>query len=398
MLTGMPGRDAGLFCALATLYPTSMPIDFLYTNIGRGHPHYLDGLRQSLAADHVGRVTDVFSVSGGAGRAAWELARYLYYRGGRGGATARWYNRLRRTTDYNNPSLAQRVMADDLKRWCRKSAAPLAVAHPALVGMLAADSKLLYVHGELVVPDEALVCGARWVAVPTEAAAQHFIEIGYERDQVRVHGLGIEPELIPHAVSSYNHRLDRLRRFEENGLSANEPISVAIFSSGAEPAPHLDLIGRLLKSTERTSGAVRALVFAAEGGRLERLCQQRSFPCVSFASRNDLNQATAGQWETFDLLIAPPHERVNWALGLGLPMVPLTPTFGSFAPLNLDLIRRAGVAVDGDTRIETIVDEFPSYVEHLLKRQQLSQAAQRGWSKLPIDGFTRLAALIASDL
>ena len=59
-------------------------IEFLYTNIGRGHPHYLDGIVESLSKERVGRVTDVFAVSAGIERAAWKTVRTVYRVGGRG--------------------------------------------------------------------------------------------------------------------------------------------------------------------------------------------------------------------------------------------------------------------------------------------------------------------------
>jgi hypothetical protein len=94
-----------------------------------------------------------------------------------------------------------------------------------------------------------------------------------------------------------------------------------------------------------------------------------------------------------DFFVGPPHERTNWAIGLGLPMFVLTPCIGPFAPLNLQLLERSGTALVlrsigeasalGDTVIE------------LRDSGELSRMAERGWGKYRIDGFEQIARFLA---
>ena len=60
-------------------------INFLYTNIGRGHPFYLDGIIECLPPGRVGDVTDVFGETAGLARGLWAGARIIYRSVGGGG-------------------------------------------------------------------------------------------------------------------------------------------------------------------------------------------------------------------------------------------------------------------------------------------------------------------------
>jgi len=86
--------------------------------------------------------------------------------------------------------------------------------------------------------------------------------------------------------------------------------------------------------------------------------------------------------------VAPPHERSNWALGLGLPLFMLGPDRGSFAPLNRTLLLEAEVA-------KPIESGSGSAFNQLLSRCRqsgdLETMARAGWQHYPIDGFARIA-------
>ena len=62
--------------------PVKPVVEFLYTNIGRGHPFYLDGITDALI--HSGQVKlvrqqkDVFEISRGLSLVGWKLARWFY--------------------------------------------------------------------------------------------------------------------------------------------------------------------------------------------------------------------------------------------------------------------------------------------------------------------------------
>ena len=178
-------------------------INFLYTNIGRGHPSYLDGIVESMIRQGetglVRTVNDVFDVSHGLSRLAWKTVRYMYRRGSSRGFIGRVYERIRSGADYNNSGVGLRILGRDIRKYYTDDNSPLILAHPMLVGILAGRKDIVYQHGELVVPHEALVAGASKVFVPTSKTARAFIKSGYNPDDVIVTGLCVEPALVRQA-------------------------------------------------------------------------------------------------------------------------------------------------------------------------------------------------------
>ncbi|MDA1043649.1 MAG: hypothetical protein O3C57_00340, partial [Verrucomicrobia bacterium] len=55
-----------------------MTFDFLYAEIGRGHPFYLDGIRSALPDSATVHVDNVFTRSRGISLLGWQLARGAY--------------------------------------------------------------------------------------------------------------------------------------------------------------------------------------------------------------------------------------------------------------------------------------------------------------------------------
>jgi hypothetical protein len=387
-----------------------VPIRFLYTNIGRGHPFYLDGIIEALVRrGSIGIVrgeTDVFKVSTGLSNLAWRAARAVYRGGASGGLLGTAYNRLRSARDYNRRGLVQRLMGRSLRRRYIEDNSPLVVAHPILVAELAGKERLIYQHGENVVPDEALVAGADTVCVPSEEAADRFADYGYSRSALFVSGLCIEPALVKQAGDAYSERIVR--------LDSAEPPAGAFFSSGAEPRRHVDALAAAALSAVEAGG--KALVFARQGGRLAsavvRSCLKRNISfeigdshspfagelpalvVVGFNSRREESIFTARLFPWFDYFAAPSHERTNWALGLGLPMFIVGSEIGSFAPLNRDLLLAAGVA----QRIETLpmARSFGERLRALRDDGSLMRMAQAGWQRRPIDGFEQIAERLVS--
>jgi len=238
-------------------------ISCLYTNIGRGHPFYLDGVIEELGRlddpPKIG-VYDALTVSRGLANRAWRVARWMYRRGSSGGPFGRVYSGLRKNRDYGRRSPTLALLGRDLRRLFRSGVEPLVVAHPILVGILRDRENLVYQHGEVVAPGEALVRGASFVMVPTEQVARAFVEAGYSRSQLLVSGLCIEPPLVLRAEEAYGLRLGRLQ--------AGSPLTGLFVSSGAEPREH---VSRLISSiTSSIRAGVASLVLARKGGRLER--------------------------------------------------------------------------------------------------------------------------------
>lgn len=380
-------------------------INFLYTNIGRGHPFYLDGIAAALIRrGGIGLVrneNDVFGISRGLSAMTWKLARWTYRAGSSPGALGGFYNRLRRGSDYNRGGLLQSVMARSLRRHYRDTSVPVLVAHPLLVALLAGRPGILYQHGELTVPREALVRRAEYVFVPTDSARRQFLDSGYAENQVIVTGLCIEPALVRQAAESCERRLAR--------LVGTKPLVAAVYSSGAEPVDHVRALVAAAASLVAAGGKV--IVLCRRGGRLASLAIRElaqspgstsildhgsSFPAeltpvtiVPYSGRREETTLTARLFPHFDFFVAPAHERSNWACGLGLPMVIVGPDKGSFAPLNSKLLLDHGVA-------ERLGDPaaLADMIDDLRASGQLNSMAQAGWGQYAIDGFDRIAGFL----
>jgi hypothetical protein len=344
---------------------------------------------------------DVFDESTGLSQVGWKAARWLYRAGSSNAAVSRIYERIRRHNDYNRPSRAQKLLGRQLKASFGLESSSLLVSHPALVGILAGRPNLIYQHGELVAPRESLVQGASLVCVPTELVAEQFRSVGYLSDQILVTGLCIEPELVKIAEDTFWAR--RIR------LESSEPFCGAFFSSGAEPSAHVHALVYAALSVVRSGG--KAIIFAVEGGKLagetkaafarcrqalHTISAESPIPAefskavlMTFRTRREENILTSLAFAQFDYFVAPTHERVNWAMGLGLPMFALTPAIGPYAPLNLELIERSDVAVRlGDGRESS---QFASALESVRASGQLIRMANQGWGKRPINGFDTIA-------
>ena len=386
-------------------------IEFLYTDIGRGHPSYLDGIIEALVRrGEIGLVrgeTDVFAVSSGLSKLAWRLARGLYHVGSSGGSGARLYNRLRSDADYNRPGVMLRLLGRSIARTYMSRPWPLVVAHPILVAILKGKQQLLYQHGELATPSESLVRGASRVLAPTGETARAFVESGYAPKDVVVTGLCIEPSLVRQAEDAFESRLERLRSIEER--------TGAFFSSGAEPKSHVRMLTSAIESIVRSGG--RAILFAQRGGRFQRAAvthferrklrfsvlddrepmatRPEVISVVTFASRRELAHRTAQLFPEFDYFVAPAHERSNWALGLGLPMFIVGPQIGSFAPLNREHLISAGVAKP----LETINDarDLGTEVNGRHTIDSLVEMAQVGWGRHPVNGFEKIAEFLVAQ-
>ena len=348
----------------------------------------------------VRKKSDVFEISKGLAEIGWKTARWLYRKGSSGGVVGAVYNKLR-ASDTNQPGLLLKLMGQEIVRFYREESNPLLVAHPTLVTILRGRPNLIYQHGELIAPDQALVEGAAYILVPTQTVAERFIAAGYREEQVIVTGLCIEPPLVRQAADSFQLRL---RRFD-----SDRPLTAALFSSGAEPTPHIE---KLIAATRSLIDSVhRAIVFAEQGGKLEKASRPlvaagdltplsdraeaaepsaSSSLLVSFTNRRELNAITAKLFPQFDLIVSPAHERVNWALGLGLPIFLLEPSIGPFAPLNRDLVLARGCGLllnDLDS-----ANKLGETLASCRRSGDLTSFASAGWGKKSIEGFANIAA------
>lgn len=386
-------------------------LTFLYTNIGRGHPYYLDGIMEELInsgkVSLVKRHTDVFEESHGIAALGWKAVRKAYKIGSQDNILSNFYNNLRKGNDFNRQSKLFDILGKDILEAFDITSDTILVAHPILVKILS-GFKTIYQHGELVAPDESLVHGADKVLVPTEELADKFINFGYDINDIFVSGLCVEPSLVRNGKEYLNNRYNR--------LTSREPATAAIFSSGAEPAKHRKKIRFILR--DWLANNQRAIVFASENGKLKRdliedlesykrpyqlVDNSEAIPheienvlIVSYQTRRGLNIFTERLFHKFDILISPSHERTNWSLGLGLPMFILDPPIGSFAPLNRELLINSNTGIPIKTDSESL-GFFHIFLE-LRKNGMLVNMMENGWEKRDINGFKNIGNFLKSYL
>lgn len=246
------------------------------------------------------------------------------------------------------------------------------------------------------------------VLVPTQEAADRFIQAGYDSEQLLVTGLCIEPALVRQAKDSFELRMKRIDK--------SDTLTGALFSSGAEPGAHLQRLMAITRSL--LENGHRAVVVTTERGRLDHaitelaersgyvysaLSNRSEIPydlppltIVRAADRRDESRLVAQLFPSFDFVVAPPHERTNWGIGLGLPFFAITPCYGSFAPLNLELLLAQGVGRAVSSSSEAL--HFASSLKRLSREGGLAKMALNGWERAPINGFSTIAAWLAERL
>jgi hypothetical protein len=370
-------------------------ISFLSTEIGRGHPFYMDGVVQALEAagrgDLVARRSDPFAISRGPSAWAWRAVRGAYHVAAQGGALAVLYRNARGTVDYDRDTAFLRVLGRDLRRWVGPRGI-VVVDHPSLVGALRGRDDVWYAHGELVVPEEAIAQGAARIFVPRDETAGAFIRGGIHPERVLVTGVCVERGLVPLGFEQMVARRKRL------SPSASAPLTIAIFSSGSEPRAHVRAMA--IAAAALATAGQRVLVYAVRGGRLEEATRRAHagtrglLEVVGYSDRAELDRVTRDRFRVFDVVISPPHERSNWAIALGLPFLLVGPDIGPFAPMNRSLLLRSGVAaeIESDDAARTL----PARLAEWRTSGRLLAMAEMGVG-VSFRGFDRAAELLIAE-
>jgi hypothetical protein len=384
----------------------------IYTNIGRGHPSYLDSLLMGLqerGQEVVSRT--VFQESKGLSFLSWKLVGGLYVLGGKGGIRTKLYNWLRHSqTEISSDSALIKILGRDLRRTYQDFKGICLVAHPVIARILRNVCRTWYVHGEIAAPPECSVKGVEKIFVPLQETKDKLISFGADPETVVVTGLMIEPGLVHTAEKSFQARLKR--------IESNEPLTIGFFTSGAYPKEHLKKILWGAKSVVEKK--MRAIIFTGTSPKkfewFKR--QMKKWRCQIVEDRGDKHTLTrlggsrkekngdlwlvtrkTRQAETqravellpqMDAFVAASHERTNWAVGLGLPMFVLFSLIGTFASLNYEFAQRQKVAYPLDFLEKA--KNLGKIICELRENGQLTQMAQKGFGIHKINGTWEAAS------
>ncbi len=377
------------------LITRNSPLISVCSEIGRGHPSYLDSVLVVLSR-LCASPTDchtIFELCAGVSGLAWGLARSAYRFGGQGGLSTSLYNHLR--SPHAGPSRLQLAM---LGRSLRERFAGFEgiclVDHPLLAHILAPVCRVAYIHGEIAAPGLSAVPSAWRTFVPLESTREKLLAVGCQPSAVTVTGLLVEPDLVAAAEASYQARLPR--------LESDRPLVVGLFLSGARPRPHTS---RLMACVESLAASGHlSVVFPGTGApgatKMRSELNRRGVPdgavhLVSARGRNDETRRTAELLPSLDVMVAAAHERTNWAIGLGLPMFALLPHIGPFARENFEFASKQGTCLPVTTLSDA--DRFGSALAELRRSGRLLEMARNGWGRHAITGAATTArAILAS--
>ncbi|KPK67612.1 hypothetical protein AMJ82_10300, partial [candidate division TA06 bacterium SM23_40] len=137
----------------------------LSSEIGRGHPSYLDSVWTLLERgfpDPASRLSywKAHDRSVRTSRLAWSAVASVYWIGGRGGTTTRLYNILRRRRGVpSRGGLAVGLLGKDVRAALRGFEGICLVAHPILAQIASTVSRTWFIHGEIAAPEECAVSG-----------------------------------------------------------------------------------------------------------------------------------------------------------------------------------------------------------------------------------------------
>jgi hypothetical protein len=373
------------------------PIVSVCSEIGRGHPSYLDSVLLVLSRLSTSPAADCRSVPElctGASGLAWRAARAAYRFGGQGGLSTSVYNRLR-PPHGRQSRLQLSILGRSIRKRLSGYEGICLVDHPLLAHILAPVCHVAYVHGEIAAPGVSAVRDAWRTFVPLDSTAARLEVSGVRREALSVTGLLVEPDLVAAAEASYQARLPR--------LESDRPLVVGLFLSGARPRPHVARLTACVESLARSGH--RSFVFPGPGesvaAEMRSELGRRGVPgdavhVVSARGRNDETRRTAELLPSLDVMVAAAHERTNWAVGIGLPMFALLPHIGPFARENFEFAAAQDVCLPLSSSADAAA--LGSTLDALRRCGRLAEMARNGWGKHAIHGAAVAARVLVSEL
>lgn len=389
----------------------------LYTDIGRGHPNYLDSLLYLLKKRYPHLVCrTVFSELGPCGEESrglsflcWRTLSLLYSISGKGGVQTRFYNLIRKRSQKGlKDSLVTRILGRDIKRAYEDFPGICLVEHPIVARSLAGVCRVWYVHGEIAAPAEGAVKGVEKILVPLNETKEKLILQGAEKETVVVCGLMIEPPLVEDAERAYQQRLERISK---PGI----PLTVGFFTSGAYPKEHMEKI--MLGALSVIQNKMKAIIFCGTNPRklewvknkvkhwkvkiiedkegISHENEQFDLKLVTRDTRQKDTQRAVQLIPYLDVFVAASHERTNWAVGLGLPMFVLFPLIGTFASQNFEFAQRQKVVYPLDSPEKA--KNLGEILSNLRQSGELLQMAQNGFGIHSITGINTAVAYFIKE-
>ena len=390
----------------------SSPLLCVCSEIGRGHPSYLDSVlavldrlqaapTSGLAHDpesaedsgHVPRLT-VPELCSGVSGLAWGLAGTAYRIGSQGGLFTSLYNGVR-PAEGRPSSLQLSILGCGVRKQLQGLEGICLVDHPLLAHILAPVCRVAYIHGEIAAPRAAAVPGAWRTFVPLQTTSLKLQAFGVKPEALSVTGLLIEPDLVAAADASYQARLIR--------LESDRPLVAGLFLSGARPRPHVSRLIACVESLARSGH--RSFLFPGPGESaaddLRTAIKRRGVPEDAFhvvysRARKDETRRTAELLPSLDVMVAAAHERTNWAVGLGLPMFALLPHIGPFARENFEFASAQAVCIPLATTADAAT--LGPALDQLRRAGRLAAMARNGWGRHAINGAAATAREILSAI
>ena len=382
----------------------------LGTDIGRGHPNYLDSIYSVLKRDYGKKLRieywTVFQKSVGSTLIAWRFVRFLYIRGGKGGLSTKLYNLFRtHQGGIQTETIGLRILGRDLKKLLMDSTTACVVAHPLVARMLGSVCRVFYVHGEIAAPRECAVKGIEKIFVPLHETRDKLVSAGADTTDIIVTGLLIEPDSVMDAEEQYQLRIKRLQ--------SSKPLTIGFFTSGAFPQAHMEKIIAGVNSVVKHN--MKAIVFCGVNPKMchwlrikirgrsvvdnrkeESMREDWDVRLVIRRDRKAETRRTADFLPAIDAFVAASHERTNWAVGLGIPFFVLFPLIGTFAPQNFDFANRQGAvyplkSLQEASMLGTLLNGFR-------RNGRLLRMAQNGFGVHRIDGAQVTAAHIFQSI
>lgn len=381
----------------------------LYTDIGRGHPSYLDSLMSVLRQSHPDLVCrTVFQESEGLSLLAWRSVAWLYRISGRGGIHTKFYNFIRRRSQKGSKdSVAEKILGRDLKRAYEDFRGICLVAHPLVAKALSDVCRVWYVHGEIAAPAECAIRGVERILVPLDETKQKLVSLGADERSVVVCGLMIELSLVEGAEKAYRERRERMK--------SDRPLTIGFFTSGAYPKEHMEKI--VLGAQSVVRGKMKAIIFCGTRADKFELVKNRlkglraqivedrgwnspedddfDLMLVNRKTRQEDTERAVELIPRLDAFVAASHERTNYAVGLGLPMFALFPLIGTFAAQNFQFAQRQKVvypldSVDKAKKLGLILTE-------VRQSGRLLEMAENGLAAHKIGGIREAAFSLTKE-